>query len=80
VGVALQGALLLEVFLDIIRVESIGTMNGGVVLDNSGDFAAVGVEELASPVADVSKALQGERLAFDSLSEAGLLAEGVSVQ
>jgi hypothetical protein len=79
VGVPLQGAFLLEVFLNIIRVESIRVVNGGVVLYNSGDLSAVSVEELASPVADVSKSLQGEGLAFDSLREASLFAESVCV-
>lgn len=52
-------------------------MDGGVVLNNSGDFATVLLNELRGPVADSTESLDDESLALNASREAASVDEGL---
>ena len=66
--------------LDIIRVETFGVVDGGVVLDDSGDLATVLVEEVRGPVSDGTESLHDKSLALNTLGETNLFVEGLHVE
>ena len=69
-----------HVLLHILNIETVGVVDGGVVLDDSGDLAAVLLDELGSPVAHSAEALHDEGLACDAGGETAALSEGLGVE
>lgn len=67
--------MLSEPFLCIVRIDTGGVVDGGVVLNNGGDLATITMEEFAGPVADITKALQGECLVLKTLCHSNLVVE-----
>lgn len=80
VGERSEGAVLDHVILDFLDVETSGVVDGGVVLNHSGDFTTVLLDELGSPVSDSTEALNDEGLALDTFGELNALVEGLSVK
>jgi hypothetical protein len=50
-------------------------VNGGVVLNNGSDLATIAVEELASPVSNITESLNVEGAILEALGETNLLLE-----
>ena len=76
-GESLEGSVLGHVVLGFLDVEAGRIVDSGVVLDDGGDFTAVLLEELSSPVTDCAVALHDEGAVFDALGEANLIGEGL---
>ncbi len=70
VGEANERAMLGHMSLDSLDIQTIRVVDGGVVLNNSGDFATVLLDELRGPVADSTEALDDESLVLDTLGKA----------
>ena len=65
-GVAVKCAILHEVVLCIIDIDTIGVVDCRVVLDDSSNLAAILLNEFASPVADCTESLDFVGLVSDS--------------
>jgi len=75
-----EGSVLGHVFLDSLDVETIRVVDGRVVLNDSGDFSTVLLNELGGPVADSTEALNNERLVLDSETKIDTFNEGWGVE
>mmetsp|Transcript_2991 Transcript_2991/g.4622 ORF Transcript_2991/g.4622 Transcript_2991/m.4622 type:complete len:308 (-) Transcript_2991:66-989(-) len=77
----MEGSVLGEVGLGVLDVDTVSLGDGGVSLDNVSDLASVSVDELGSPVANVSETLDDEILVLDAKSGVShLLDEAGNVQ
>jgi len=75
-----ESAMLEHVLLYIFDVETIRVVSCRVVLDDSGDFTAILLDELGSPVADSTETLNNEGLTLDARGEAAAVDEGLGVE
>ena len=80
VRVAGEGSVFGHVSLDSFDIETIRVMNGGVVLDDSGDLTTVLLDKLGGPVAYSTEALDNEGLASDSEGKMDTVSEGLGVK
>jgi hypothetical protein len=55
-----------HVVLDGVDIEAILVVDGGVVFDNTDDFAAIFLEELGGPVSDGAETLDDKGLILDA--------------
>jgi len=72
-----QGAVFLHVDVDCLDIETFGVPDSRVVLDNSSDLTTILLQEVGSPVADSTEALNAEGAALDALGEANLFDESL---
>lgn len=73
VAKATEGTLLGTVLEDGLDIDTVGVVGRDVVLTDTDDLGAVVLEELGSPVADVSESLDNDGLAGNVAIEAGHL-------
>jgi len=80
VGVGFERAVLEHMRLHGFDTETVGVVDGRVVLHNSGNFATVFLNELGGPVADGTESLNDEGLVLDTEGQAATFDEGFSVE
>ena len=80
IGVVSQSAVLRHPILDLLDVETIGVVDGRVVLDDGGDLATILLDELGGPVADSTEALHDEGLVLDAERKVDTVDEGLRVE
>ena len=80
VGESGEGAVLTHPGLDLLDIETIWVVDGGVVLDHGGDLATILLDELGGPVADSTEALDDEGLVLDAKVEANAVDEALGVE
>lgn len=80
IGVSGEGTVLDHEVLDLLDIKTGGVVDSGVVLNDSGDQAAVLLDELGGPVADSTEALDDESLAIDTSGEANAVSESLGVE
>ena len=57
------------IYPDSDSIKASGVVDGGVVLNHSGNFTTVLLDELGGPVADSAEALDDEGLTLDTFGE-----------
>ena len=80
IGVGGEGSVLDHEGLDLLDVETGGVVNGGVVLNDSGDLTTILLDELGGPVADGTETLDDEGLVLDSEVEVATIDKGLGVE
>ena len=80
IGVGREGAVLHHEVLDLLDVEAVRVVDGGVVLDDGGDLATILLDEFRGPVADGTEALDNEGFASDTKGEVDAVDEGLGVE
>jgi hypothetical protein len=74
-GVSLEGTILGQELLDILNVETLWVVDCRVIFDDSGDLAAILVDEVRGPVSDSTESLNNECLVLNAERETSLLTE-----
>ena len=69
IGERCEGAVLDHVILNLLDIKASGVVDGRVVLNHSGNFTTVLLDELGGPVADSAEALDDEGLTLDTFGE-----------
>ena len=76
-GESVKGALLGHPVLHSLHVEALSVVNCGVVLNDSGNFATVFLNKLASPVSDGTEALDNKSMISDAERASNFLDEAL---
>ena len=75
-----EGAVLDHVGLDGLDIQTGGVVDGGVVLNDSGDLTTVLLNELGGPVADSAESLDDEGLASNASGKLASVDEGLGAE